>query len=201
MPLPDLPTRTELHIRRIELRGYCRGDGLYEIDGRVVDTKTYSVRHYGSDEETAAGAPIHDMWIRLVIDEELVVKDLLAVMDASPFRVCREAVAPMAQIIGERIKPGWTNMVKERLGGATGCTHLMELMIPLATAAYQTLGSARIQRPNAIAKAGVPAKIDSCYAYASHRDVVKRCWPAFYTGALSNPGKQEGTSNAKSNGK
>ena len=109
MPLPESPARTELHIRRIEMRGYRRDDGLFEIDGRVVDTKTYPVHGNGSRNDTPAGAPIHDMWVRLVVDEDLLVKDLLAVTDASPFDVCREAVAPMAKIIGERIKPGWSN--------------------------------------------------------------------------------------------
>jgi hypothetical protein len=30
---------------------------------------------------------------------------------------------------------------------------------------------------------GRPVKIDSCYAYASHREVVKRRWPAFHAGS------------------
>lgn len=44
MPLPESPNRTELHFRRIVMRGYRRDDGLYEIDGRVVDTKTNPMR-------------------------------------------------------------------------------------------------------------------------------------------------------------
>lgn len=39
MPLPDSPHRTEVHLRRIEMRGYRRDDGMYEIDGRVTDIK------------------------------------------------------------------------------------------------------------------------------------------------------------------
>jgi len=182
MPLPDSPHRTELHLRRIELRGFRRADGLYEVDGRVVDTKTDPLQSDGSKELIAHGAVIHDMWIRLVVDEDLIVKDVIAVTDASPYASCRDAVVPMAAIIGEQIKPGWTIMVKERLGGVIGCTHLMELLMPLATAAYQTLGTVRMRQPEVIASSGRPSKIDSCYAYASHRDVVRRRWPAFYTG-------------------
>ncbi|MCC6867207.1 MAG: DUF2889 domain-containing protein [Burkholderiales bacterium] len=43
MPLPASPHRTELHLRRIEMRGYRRDDGFYEIDGRVTDTKTHDL--------------------------------------------------------------------------------------------------------------------------------------------------------------
>ena len=85
-------------------------------------------------------------------------------------------------IVGEQIKAGWSNMVKSKLGGAKGCTHLMELLIPLATAAYQTMVGVRANRPDVVNFAGRPVKIDSCYAYASQRDLVKRRWPAFHTG-------------------
>jgi hypothetical protein len=132
--------------------------------------------------EVAPGEAIHDMWVRLVVDEDLMVKDILAVTDASPYQVCREAVEPMRTIIGERIKPGWSAMVKARLGGAAGCTHLMELLPPMATAAYQTISTVRLARPDVLDKRGRPVKIDSCYAFASHREVVLRRWPQFHTG-------------------
>jgi Protein of unknown function (DUF2889) len=181
MPLPEATSRSELHHRRIDMRGYRREDGLFDIEGHVVDRRTYGVQRDGADAGTAAGSPVHDMWVRLVVDADLVVKDIVAVTDASPYSICREAVAPMAKIIGEQIKPGWSNMVKARLGGAQGCTHLMELLIPLATVAYQTIYPVRISRPDVLTASGRPAKIDSCYAFASHREVVARRWPAFHT--------------------
>jgi hypothetical protein len=139
----------------------------------------------------APGEPIHDMWLRLIVDEELVVKDIIAVTDASPYQVCREAVEPMRKIVGERIKAGWSAMVKEKLGGAAGCTHLMELLMPLATAAFQTISAVRLARPDTLDKSGRPVKIDSCYAFASHREVVLRRWPQFHRadpGAETTPG-------------
>ena len=43
MPLlPPVP-RDELHLRRIELRGYRRADGLYDVEARMVDTKTHEL--------------------------------------------------------------------------------------------------------------------------------------------------------------
>ena len=180
MPLPDTPRRNELHLRRIEMRGYRRDDGLYEIDGRVTDTKTEALRTWSG--VVPAGTPIHDMWVRLVVDEDLLVRDILAVTDSSPHAVCREAVEPMRALVGERIKAGWTNMVKARLGGAKGCTHLMELLIPLATAAYQTIAPVRLARPDVLDATGRPVKIDSCYAFSGEREIVRARWPAHYRG-------------------
>jgi hypothetical protein len=181
MPLPDSTNRTELHLRCIEMRGYRRDDGLYEIDGRVTDTKTEALRTWTGG--VPAGTPIHDMWVRLVVDEDLLVHDVVAVTDSSPHMVCREAVEPMRAIVGERIKAGWTNMVKAKLGGAKGCTHLMELLIPLATAAYQTIATVRLARPDVVDATGKPVKIDSCYAYSGDREIVRTRWPAHYRGS------------------
>lgn len=43
MPLPPSVPRDELQLRRIELRGFRRGDGLYDIEARMVDTKTHEL--------------------------------------------------------------------------------------------------------------------------------------------------------------
>ncbi len=40
MPLPPVAPREHLHTREIEWRGYRREDELWDIEGRLVDTKT-----------------------------------------------------------------------------------------------------------------------------------------------------------------
>jgi len=180
MPLPTSPSRTELHVRTLEMHGYQRDDGLFEVEGHLVDRKAKPLVIDG--REITPGAPIHDMWVRLVVDDELVVRDVIAVSDVTPYAACKEATDAMRLVVGERIAHGWTTMVKERLGGKIGCTHLMEMLLPLATAAYQTLSHVRVGRPDKLNREGRPVKIDSCYAYASEREIVKRRWPAFYKG-------------------
>lgn len=181
MPLPPPVAREELHLRRIELRGYRRHDALYEIDARITDTKSQPLK-LERDRLLAPGEPLHDMWIRMVIDEDLLVHDVIAVTDASPFGICGEAVDSLAQLKGMRIGAGWTAAVKQKLAGAVGCTHLTELLIPLGTTAFQTLSPVRMARPVTLNAQGRPAKIDSCYAYGSKREVVMRRWPEHYDG-------------------
>jgi hypothetical protein len=181
MPLPASVPRDELHLRRIELRGYRRHDGLYDIEARMVDTKTTELK-LGDGRLVAPGEPVHDMWIRLVVDEDLNVIDIVASTDASPFGVCREATATLQAMKGLRIGHGWSQITRERLGGRYGCTHLTELLAPLATVAFQTLSQVRQAKPTPVDANGKPRKIDSCYAYASNREIVRRRWPPHYDG-------------------
>lgn len=188
MPLPPAEPRDALHQRRIELRGYARLDGLYDIEAHMVDTKNLPLT-LGDSRHVAPGEPVHDMWLRLVVNASLDVIEVEASIDASPYPVCREAVRVLQTLKGLRIGPGWSGAVRERLGGRKGCTHLCELLGPMATVAIQSLWQVRELLPIAADVTGKPKKIDSCYAYASDRDVVRRRWPRYYDGA--SPDKQD----------
>ena len=73
-------------------------------------------------------------------------------------------------------------MIRERLGGRASCTHLVELLSPMATTAFQTLWPFTRGRPEKLDAHGRPVKIDTCYAYASDREVVMQMWPVHYNG-------------------
>ena len=189
MPLSPPADREPLHRRLIECRGYRRKDGLWDVEGHLVDTKTYSFKNQDRGE-IHAGEPLHEMWIRLTFDDDLVVQDVEAVTDHGPYRVCPDATQRFGELKGLRIAHGWTKAVKERLGGTKGCTHLVEMLGPVATVAYQTLVALRMKRLDSMPAERKPPVIDSCYAYRSDGEVVRRRWPQFFTG---NTGGQPGT--------
>src|SRR5262249_43539013 len=151
------------------------------------DTKTYGFKNEWRGQ-IGADEPVHDMWIRLTIDTDFLVHDIVAVTDAGPYRVCPDITPRFAAIKGERIVAGWHVRTKQLLGGTNGCTHLVEMRGAMGTVASQTLwpfksrdkkedGSAQPQRR--------PRLIDTCHAYASDGEIVKRLWPSFYTGPSS----------------
>lgn len=188
MPLPPSPDRKELHHRQIDLRVFERADGLYEVEGQVLDTKAHSIRRVLADEDTPPGAPLHDIRVRLVIDADLLVHEVFASSDTTPFAVCKGATQSLAPLKGLRIGPGWNTRVRQLLGGAASCTHMAEMMGPLATAAIQGLSPLhRATRPVPMDAEGRPRKIDSCYAYASHGPVVEMLWPQHHQPAPVPP--------------
>jgi Protein of unknown function (DUF2889) len=187
MPLSPPVEREPLHRRVVECRGYRRTDGLWDIEGHITDTKAYSFPNHDRGE-IRAGEPLHEMWIRLTIDDDMLVHDVEAVTDASPYRICPGIASAFQVLKGHRIAPGWTGLTRRLLGGVKGCTHLVELLGPVATVAYQTLVSLRMKRLDELPADKRPAVIDSCHAYRSDGEVVARRWPGFYTGTSASPG-------------
>jgi hypothetical protein len=174
----DNVSREEIHHRQIDVRFYRRDDGLYEVEGRLVDSKSHAFRRQLATEDTPAGAPVHDITVLLVLDDELLVHDARATMRATPFGTCRGAVHTLAPLKGLRIAAGWSKRVRELLGGASSCTHIVELLGPLATTAMQGLAPQRLARINEPdSEPQRRAKVDSCFAYAAEREVVRMLWP------------------------
>lgn len=183
MPLSAASNRELVHTRRYEFQGFRRDDGLWDVEGRMTD-----VRAYGFDNEyrghIPAGEPIHDMRVRLTLDDEMVIKAIEVATDAAPFQICPAILPNFQAVVGLKIGPGWNRKIKELLGGARGCTHHVEMLGAIATAAFQTIYPARSRYgyPSPPSGPGTkPPLIDSCHAFASDGDIVKRRWPDFFT--------------------
>ena len=184
MPLSASAPRKQLHTRRVECRGYLRDDGLWDIEGHMVDTKTYSFpnRHRG---EVAAGEPVHEMWLRLTVDDSMRIHEVEAATDYGPFGLCPAITDNFRRLVGLIIGPGFRRAVRARVGGTQGCTHLVELLDPIATTAFQTMTARRHSRESearADEASERPRFLDTCHALATESPVVKEQWPEFYTG-------------------
>lgn len=173
--------REHLHTRTYDFGGYHRSDGLWDIEGRIIDTKTYGFPndHRGYIE---AGEPIHDMSIRLTLDDNFVIQAIEAVTDHGPFAVCPAITPNFQRMVGVRIGPGWRKEVRSRLGGIEGCTHLVELLLAMATPAYQAMFPVRSKKESSRPPGKKPALLNSCHAFSEKGAFAKKTWPEFYTG-------------------
>ena len=98
MPLSSPKTRETMHTRKVTCTGHRRDDGLWDIEGHLIDEKTYE---FSNDErgKVLPGEPVHEMWIRLTITEKMEIKDVEAVTDHSPFSVCRNITPNFQKLI------------------------------------------------------------------------------------------------------
>lgn len=178
---PEPPVaREELHFRRIDMRGFSRADGLYEIEGWLVDRKPHDFAPNNGSRPVAANEPIHDMGVRLVFDATLVIHEVVTFTASSPYRQCPEGGAELQTLKGLSMGSGWAKEVRNRLSGARACTHLMEILIPMATTAFQSLTMYRLGQPERLNAEGRPLKINSCYAYGAQRELVRNRYPQYY---------------------
>ena len=84
-------------------------------------------------------------------------------------------------LIGLTIGPGWRRRTMELLGGTRGCTHLVELLGPLGTTAFQATTRAREGRMTHAA-GKKPYQLNACHVYKDDSEAVRERWPQFYTG-------------------
>lgn len=176
-------TRQPLHRRQVICTGYLRDDGLIDLEGSLLDTKQQD--HDAFYKVIPAGAPLHRMRIVLTADLQFVIHDIEVVMDEAPTPFCPEIVEAYKSLIGLKIGPGFKNRVIQRMGGVKGCTHLTELLGPMATTLYQStvdlLREAERERAASDPQYVVPAPwmIGTCHAHSTDREEVRRRWPEY----------------------
>ena len=100
MPLPEPSARREpLHRRTIEIVGYRREDGLFDIEGRLLDRK--DVEFPVGGRLKPPGEAVHDMWLRITVDRDLRIVDAHAATDAMPYAgLCDRITPDYAKLIG-----------------------------------------------------------------------------------------------------
>ncbi|GGK78694.1 DUF2889 domain-containing protein [Amphritea balenae] len=171
------PSRRMLqHRRTVECLGYKREDGLWDIEGRMLDVKSETVA-LPERGDVVAGEPFHDLGLRVTLDHQLSIRSVEAYIDASPFGICPKITSAFRKLEGTQIGPGWSRQCKELLGGAQGCTHLYELLQPIATTAIQTLW------PNSdidVMRLGAGVMINSCHSWAEDSPVIEKLLPEHY---------------------
>jgi hypothetical protein len=164
-----------MHTRRVTYRGFEREDGLWDIEGEMIDTKPFAFYLEG-ERDWGAEEPVHHMRIRVTLDDGMVIRDIAVAMDGVPHSNCTEAQAPMLRMIGSTMGKGWRRTIEQHLGGIQGCTHLRELLFNMATAAFQTR-SASFEPP---ADGRPPMHLGQCMAWDFNGPLVERVYPVFF---------------------
>lgn len=186
MPLPQPIARHEVHRRDIDMKVYRRDDGLFDVEAHLVDTKPFDFLRPSSPIPVPAGNALHDLWVRLTVDDGFLIQAIAAASDVTPWGICKQAEATLSVLVGERLERGWSSKVKERLRGSISCTHLMEVLIPLATTAMQGIRALHPELHN-LARPEAELQIDTCYAFSRDREVVRRLWPHRHVPPLVQP--------------
>lgn len=186
-PLPEAPCRREMwHRRRIECVGFAREDGLWDIEAELVDTKGHDLST-GDRPLIQPGEPLHHFQLRITIGDDLVIRHAQARTLYGPANTCPEISDAYRQLEGLRIGGGFLAEARQRFKGVAGCTHLTELVGPLATTALQALAPLMAERElaqRATVPAGMPMPrpklLESCHTYRLDGPAVRRKYPEWH---------------------
>ena len=178
--------RRHMHTRAIECNGYLRDDGLWEVEARMRDTKPFTQSASRYREELKPGDPVHDIALRLAVDNSMTIREAQATMRATPYPTCIEVEPVLARLVGENIAKGWREVVRRRIGRAEGCTHLSELLGPAVTTLFQTISSGRDPNgrdtlENQQGSGKRPFFIGGCHSWRTDGPIVADKFPQFAT--------------------
>ncbi|WP_234264465.1 DUF2889 domain-containing protein [Hydrogenophaga sp. NFH-34] len=180
LPPPDCP-REPSQQRQIRIEGFRRADGLWDVEGHLLDTLPHDVQVGGGLRR--AGEPMHAMALRLTVDLQASIRAAVAVSDAHPFAgVCGRITPAYEQLVGLRVGPGFRRQVRALFPPSAGCTHLSELVLALGTGVLQTLATALHRDP-----AVKPFSLDGCHALMTDGPVVRQFHPRWYRGVDALP--------------
>lgn len=161
------------HTRRIHYQGFKRTDGLWDMEGELIDTKAIDVLLLNGHTQPA-GEPVHHMQMRVTVDERLVVHAIEVAMPSHPLNSCPLALAAMQRMVGACMAKGWRQAIDSNLGSVRGCAHLRELLMNMATATFQTILSAFTPAPGK-----APLFLDGCTAWDTSGAEVEQFFPQF----------------------
>jgi hypothetical protein len=181
----DRARRRLMHKRSIECDGYLRSDGQWEVEARLVDTKPFA-QHDRYRGELKPGEPVHDIGMRLVVDDSMTIREAEATMRSTPFPTCIEVEPILQRLVGERIGKGWHKIVRNKIGRLETCTHLLELLGPAVTVLFQTMSYGKTPESGSSMEhqrrtTERPFSIDGCHSWRTDGPIVAEMFPQFST--------------------
>ena len=180
MPLSTPVSRRALrHSRVIDVQAYVRDDGLWDIDARITDIKSYDATLASGPRP--AGTPLHDLHLRITVDRELTIVEAEAASDAVPYPGFCDTIGPAySALIGLNLLKNFRRDLKQRLAGIAGCTHLTELAQVLPTATVQAFAGdvwSTRDGENADLSHEKPFQLDKCHALRTDGGAVAQYYP------------------------
>jgi hypothetical protein len=165
-----------VHIRTITTTTYRVDDETIMMEGVLNDDRL--IQSYSMAKGTVIDpGVVHAITIRLLIrGAGMIIDDVEVEITHVPREACRETLEALKPLIGQRIAPGFTELIKKTFGGARGCAHQNALLLAMASAAVQGFWTNRAGKPLSIQEARKMDPrflIDTCWVWRADGPLVK----------------------------
>lgn len=169
--LKDLAAgKSPLHQRSITVKSYPVEGFKVLVEGWLHDERLVPIyRHW--DSKPREEGPVHGLCVRMLIGSyPLTILDAEAEMPTTPNSQCIAAQEGIKRIIGQQIRSGYSERIRDLIGGAAGCTHLTHLAVVMGPAALHGFWTLYAQNPRPAPKTfdeieGLEYLINSCHLW------------------------------------
>jgi hypothetical protein len=175
--LREMIKEPPIHERSVQIRTYPFENNRIIVEGWLRDE--WMVLGYQWDGTPRPTGVIHWMCARFLLgNQPLTILDAEAEMPAVPHQPCSTALNSIKKVIGLTITSGFTEEVRNRLGGSKGCSHLTYLITAMGPASLQGfwVQQSRQKRPipSSIKEfASLSLLIDSCRLWRKNGPLLK----------------------------
>ena len=175
--------RELVHTRQVTCRAFRLENGCFEIEATLGDEKGQEVA-FRSRPSVPPGEFMHRMSLSITIDGDYQILDVRAATHTAPWPMCGGTDPAYRRLIGLRIGPGFSQRMKELLGGVQGCTHLTELVSQAANTYMQASWPDRIARQMAVSSdprqwpdRSTLGFVNQCHAWRQDGDTLVSEYP------------------------
>jgi len=143
--VPTDKQREPVHTRQITCRAFRLENGWLEIEATLSDEKGQEVA-FRSRPPVLPGQYMHHMSLSMTIDSDYLIHDVTAQTLQAPWAMCGATDDAYRRLVGLHIGPGFSQRMREILGGVQGCTHVTELVSQIANTYMQASWPDRMAR-------------------------------------------------------
>jgi len=132
-----LQKKERIHSRTITVNSYEIDDSSLLVEGELLDERFFPSYYYSRNEFLDPG-PVHDIRVEMKVAlPSMEITEARASMRKIPIGECLGVESSAGNIVGLRVRPGFTGELKKRLGGIAGCLHMTTLIYHMGAAAVQ----------------------------------------------------------------
>ena len=157
-----------LFNRSVQVDAFDEGENM-RIVGRLSDKRL--------------GEPLHGLEVQMQVSVwDGVIREISGTMPTWPMEECKQGLKSLDELLGARIAPGFSELVRRTVGSNRGCSHLAALILNMGNTCIQGRGAYlrkhvpdNASRDRAMAQnAEELGLIDSCVAWHEDGPIVRR---------------------------
>ncbi len=156
--------------------GYLKGSsmGIFkrEISFDMDEGEGGVLSIAGTLRDTRLDGLLHHIVVRAEVGmEDGRIHAIEGEMPCVPYSDCQHSLLTLQKLVGERIVPGFTQMVRDVVGSPQGCTHLSVLVTNLGHASVQGRGALAVSKMG-----GGDEALDFMRRQAVELEIIGNCY-------------------------